>query len=168
MSFLVTLSMKGNIVLVPFLNVIDLLTSGADNVKLQEFLELMQPRSKAKSWGNDDMAVEDDLHSRKVETVTSSDEGSAGDLEELEGTSADEEINERNHDVSLELSDMDYLRSRVSTAFDDGGEEDEEVESQVGLHFFSTVLTAFLPKSMKYLIWNLQHYRRPINSTFMG
>lgn len=125
------------------LNVINVLkcwfSSSADNAKLQEFLELMQPRSKAKSWGNDDLLVEDDLHSGKAQASASSDHG-LDDTDELESTEAREDNKQQSSlDVNFEMSDMDYLHSRVSTAFDMEEEEDEEgVESQVRPLYFCT------------------------------
>ncbi|KMS99233.1 hypothetical protein BVRB_2g046710 [Beta vulgaris subsp. vulgaris] len=102
-----------------------------DDPKLQEFLQVMQPRSKSKLWANDlvvptlGQSGQDKEEHRQVKQA----------LKKLNGDKTSErkvEMHDENRmnvrDVSHdEVSDMDYFKSRVKTEWSDSesGSDDE-------------------------------------------
>ncbi|XP_008383339.1 multiple RNA-binding domain-containing protein 1 [Malus sylvestris] len=124
------------------------------DVKLQEFLEVMQPRAKSKLWANDAVAapVAEKIGKSKKESVEKSGAENIGktkkDSEEKSVPAAMEEVekgvkknDKRNVAKDDVVSDMDYFKSRVKTEWsdsessgsednDDDGDEEEEEEKE--------------------------------------
>lgn len=110
----------------------------SDDPKLEEFLQVMQPRAKSKLWSNDTSIapaaepigrVEKKREQRKKET------------EEESAPEVDEAVEKNDsHNVAKDnvVSDMDYFKSRVKTEWsdsessdsDEDDEEDEEEEEK--------------------------------------
>lgn len=110
----------------------------SDDPKLEEFLQVMQPRGKSKLWSNDTLIapaaepigrVEKKREQRKKET------------EEESAPEVDEAVEKNDsHNVAKDnvVSDMDYFKSRVKTEWsdsessdsDEDDEEDEEEEEE--------------------------------------
>ncbi|KAE9348294.1 Multiple RNA-binding domain-containing protein 1 [Phytophthora fragariae] len=117
--------------------------------EFQEFMETMQARSKTKFWANDDVQGPADGKKPTKGVDIAEAENSDDEYEDLEAAKADEEDAE--DDASAEnkkskkseaMSDMDFLRSKVSKNVDkdlddedgDGGEdmeEDDEDETEL-------------------------------------
>ena len=127
-----------------------------EDPKLKEFLALMQPRMNQAVWANDDEAManealnssapiseqkqfvsaaledeeegtdEDDLYEEIKRTTSISDREGNGSSDE------DSDINaktERDHVIDApEVSNMDYLKSRIRKNFDDDADEDATFE----------------------------------------
>ena len=126
---------------------------------LQEFLAVMKSRKQSKAWGNDDLASEQTttildrlmertakkssktLNSDNKSSVTSANkQKSAGD-DELnqsdDGSSEDqndeeteEELTEQQQQAN-QMSDLEYLRSKMNAEFSDSDFSDDEDESQL-------------------------------------
>jgi multiple RNA-binding domain-containing protein 1 len=108
--------------------------------KLQEFLQVMQPRNKQTIWANDDPAgllqqgnaggdtvVESDDDEEYEELPTNNDNNSGssnGDDDEEDDGDKEKVV------VDNKVSDLDYLKSRMKKNFDDvnDNKEDEEEE----------------------------------------
>ncbi|GMF42676.1 unnamed protein product [Phytophthora fragariaefolia] len=111
--------------------------SGEMSGEFQEFMETMQARSKTKFWANDDVLgpVDGKTSTKGVDIAEAED--SDDEYEEL-GTSKPDEEEEAEADAgnkksktSEAMSDMDFLRSKISKSIDkdlDDGEGDEEME----------------------------------------
>ncbi|TQD91242.1 hypothetical protein C1H46_023168 [Malus baccata] len=121
------------------------------DVKLHEFLEVMQPRAKSKSWANDAVVAPEaeKIGKSKKESEEKSGAEKIGktkkeseqksvlvDMEEAEkGAKKNDKRNVAKDDV---VSDMDYFKSRVKTEWsdsesseeDDNEEEEEEEEEE--------------------------------------
>ncbi|KAM1796214.1 hypothetical protein ACFX11_036476 [Malus domestica] len=121
------------------------------DVKLHEFLEVMQPRAKSKLWANDAVVapVAEKIGKSKKESEEKSGAEKIGktkkeseqksvlvDMEEAEkGAKKNDKRNVAKDDV---VSDMDYFKSRVKTEWsdsesseeDDNEEEEEEEEEE--------------------------------------
>ncbi|KAM1032575.1 hypothetical protein EV1_035853 [Malus domestica] len=115
------------------------------DVKLHEFLEVMQPRAKSKSWANDAVVapVAEKIGKSKKESEEKSGAEKIGktkkeseqksvlvDMEEAEkGAKKNDKRNVAKDDV---VSDMDYFKSRVKTEWSDSesSEEDDNEEEE--------------------------------------
>ncbi|PKY41079.1 hypothetical protein RhiirA4_498108 [Rhizophagus irregularis] len=122
-----------------------------NNEKLHEFLEVMQPRSKSKTWANDDLTTLDSQHGKKskignenksVKKNAKSEESDdelyqdlryktkdkkSGDKKESLLSKPVKKNNEANEDL---VSDGDWLKSKMRKNFDLEKEEDEEEEEE--------------------------------------
>ncbi|KZV56907.1 multiple RNA-binding domain-containing protein 1-like [Dorcoceras hygrometricum] len=116
---------------------------GDDNgdPQLQEFLEIMQPRSKSKFWANDALAassvVQDKVASNSIVQMAEGREIKLDvvdyDLEELKGEGRKTSIEKQDVDKPNVLahnevvSDMDYFRSRIKNDWSDSESSGNEV-----------------------------------------
>ncbi|XP_073154401.1 uncharacterized protein [Henckelia pumila] len=116
---------------------------GDDNgdPQFQEFLELMQHRSKSKLWSNDALAassvVQNKVASKSIVQMAEGCERKLDvldyDLEELKGEGRNTSIDKQDTDKPNVLahdevvSDMDYFRSRIKKDWSDSESSDNEV-----------------------------------------
>lgn len=117
-----------------------------DDPKLQEFLALMQPRHKKAIWSNDDIIE----GGNDVKTVDGQQKGvvfdqvdnneSEDEYEEIVEARGDEMVQDQ-EDVAVDevvvnkdVSDLDYLKSRMTKAFsdeeEDGDDDDDDGEER--------------------------------------
>jgi len=115
---------------------------GEDDPKLQEFLALMQPRHKKAIWSNDDVIQ----GGTDVGTVGGQQKGvvfdqvgndeSEEEYEDIAGGHREEVMQEQEDVVvdevvvNKDVSDLDYLKSRMTTAFSDDEEEEDDAEEE--------------------------------------
>ncbi|CAI9752927.1 unnamed protein product [Fraxinus pennsylvanica] len=121
---------------------------GNGDPKFQEFLQVMQPRSKSKLWANDAPAAPSLQQSTEASNKKREVKGSHEKLDELnvefEGTEVRNDIFSENQEAvkanslvhNKVVSDMDYFRSRVKKEWsdfesndDDAGDSDFENDS---------------------------------------
>lgn len=107
-----------------------------DDSQLKEFIEVMQPRSKAKLWSNDTSTVTPLEQKKKVSNksieVERGGKNKASKLDETdesESGSSDEEAVTCNSDTTQLASDMDYFRSKVKTEWSDSESDEEDTEN---------------------------------------
>jgi multiple RNA-binding domain-containing protein 1 len=110
--------------------------------KLQEFLQVMQPRNKQTMWANDDPAgllqqgtttgddvvvdSDDDDEYEELPTNNDNNSGSSSDDDDDEEDDGDKE----KVVVDDKVSDLDYLKSRMKKNFDDINDNKEEEEEE--------------------------------------
>ncbi|KAL8508685.1 hypothetical protein ACS0TY_019075 [Phlomoides rotata] len=106
-----------------------------DDPQLQEFLQVMQHRSKSKMWANDTVAAvsleqgnaapDIKFHVEKGQTKKSD-----GDLEVINGEEKNllkkEEAVQTRFLVNDEISDQDYIKSRIKSKWSDSDSSDDE------------------------------------------
>lgn len=113
---------------------------GDDNgdLQFQEFLEVMQSRSKSKLWGNDALAaslvVRDKVASNSIVQMAEGCEKKLGvvdyDLEEMKGEGRNTSIEKQDVDKPNFLahdevvSDMDYFRSRIKKDWSESSDDE--------------------------------------------
>ncbi|XP_075481451.1 multiple RNA-binding domain-containing protein 1-like isoform X1 [Primulina tabacum] len=109
--------------------------------QFQEFLEVMQPRSKSKLWANDALAasslVQDEVASNSIVEMAEECERKLGvvgyDPEEMKGEGRNTSVEKQDVDKPKVLaddkvvSDMDYFRSRIKKDWSDSESSDDEV-----------------------------------------
>ncbi|KAL2474679.1 nucleotide binding [Abeliophyllum distichum] len=118
---------------------------GNDDPQFQEFLQVMQPRSKSKLWANDALSAPSLEQGKEASNKKLQVKGSHGKLDELngefEGTEGKENILSENQEAvkadsivhNEVVSDMDYFRSRVKKEWSDSdGNDDESSEDDDG------------------------------------
>ncbi|XP_071920921.1 uncharacterized protein [Coffea arabica] len=108
---------------------------GNDDPQLQEFLDVMQPRSKSKLWANDTLTAtstdqrkmigDKQSEVRKGDQKSKLNESDDEENRSSETLDADKSQNPVHDDV---ISDMDYFRSRVKKEWSDSEGEDGENE----------------------------------------
>jgi multiple RNA-binding domain-containing protein 1 len=115
---------------------------GEEDQELAEFLSLMQPRHKKAIWSNEDAFVQEQkgLTVKNKQSLDVVDDGSASDeeYEDVEKATEDVPRPAPHNDVDgvvvdAGVSDLDYLKSRMTSKFSDDEEEsggsDEEPAS---------------------------------------
>ncbi|CAN6229503.1 unnamed protein product [Urochloa humidicola] len=124
----------------------------ANDPKLQEFLEVMQPRSKAKMWANDTTGTLDDATTDSVlatkeskkpqKNVTASESDASSDEEMANDPSSDDSSDEETTiDPPLEdaleeqqteskqdndMTDLDFFKSKIKKKWSDSESDDED------------------------------------------
>ncbi|KAK1422809.1 hypothetical protein QVD17_18098 [Tagetes erecta] len=90
------------------------------DLQFQEFLQVMQPRTKSKLWSNDMLeATQEKDNNKQVQ-------GEREDKKKLNSKSANpKEISDKS------LSDMDYFKSRVKKDWSDSDTDDDDVSGDV-------------------------------------
>ncbi|KAK4440384.1 putative RNA-binding protein 19 [Sesamum alatum] len=110
-----------------------------DDPQLQEFLQVMQHRSRSKLWANDTLAApsleqSEIASANKAQTKKEREENLDGEDSDLEGSkgegtvlSEEQEADKPNKLVHDEvISDMDYFRSRIKNRWSDSESSDNE------------------------------------------
>ncbi|KAG3115156.1 Multiple RNA-binding domain-containing protein 1 [Phytophthora idaei] len=99
--------------------------------EFMEFMETMQARSKTKFWANDDVQgpVDGKTATKGVDIADAEDSGD--EYQELEAMKPEEDEegdvkSEKKSKKSEAMSDMDFLRSKMSRSIDKDGDEDME------------------------------------------
>ncbi|CAA6669865.1 unnamed protein product [Spirodela intermedia] len=115
-------------------------TSLSDDPRLQEFLQIMQPRAKSKFWANDTLEsflFADKSGPNEAKGALLSEEGTKTDpglpfgntQDENSDTSTESEIHESVQDEVI--SDMDYLKSRIKKTWSDSeNDEEDNIEAE--------------------------------------
>ncbi|KAB1210487.1 Multiple RNA-binding domain-containing protein 1 [Morella rubra] len=107
-----------------------------DDPKLQEFLQVMQPRVKSKLWANDALLTSTadhtlDVRGKEAQENETHNENSVPVHLELDepGMSDNHEAN-KSHSIAHEevISDMDYFKSRVKHEWSDSESSDDDHE----------------------------------------
>ncbi|XP_047321767.1 multiple RNA-binding domain-containing protein 1 [Impatiens glandulifera] len=108
--------------------------SDSNDSQLQEFLQVMQPRTKSQLWSNDaltDAAVNTNNVvlpvRKKIASLLESDETETNENDSLD-TKRDNKLTNLDHDVVM--SDMDYLKSRTKKEWSDSLSGDAEVDDE--------------------------------------
>lgn len=112
-----------------------------EDPKLREFLALMQPRHKKAIWSNDDL-----IQGNNIATVGAGQEGVVFDEGGNDESEEEyEQVVEATRDapsldqedvavdevvVNKNVSDLDYLKSRMTTAFSDEEEEEDDAKEE--------------------------------------
>lgn len=120
--------------------------SVANDPKFQEFLEVMQPRSKAKMWANDtagalpanaeDGAVVTEESKRPQKNVPGSEEDSSSEDDsdaEMADDSSSEDASEELQTKSKQdndMTDMDFFKSKIKKNWSDSESDDEDSGDQ--------------------------------------
>ncbi|KAI9091630.1 hypothetical protein K1719_028073 [Acacia pycnantha] len=130
-----------------------------DDPQLQEFLQVMQPRAKSKLWANDTLPMLDNVsdkqklaenkskdlsvpkHDELPQSGSLDDGSSDGSLDDVssdgsldDGSSDSHESEKPNNIVHDDaLSDMEYLKSRVTKEWSDSGDSDDEEENNASV-----------------------------------
>ncbi|KAG2574629.1 hypothetical protein PVAP13_7KG345900 [Panicum virgatum] len=117
--------------------------SVANDPKFQEFLEVMQPRSKAKMWANDttgtlDTAVKDSVVATKeskrpqknvpVSENDASSEDSSDEEMKIDSSSEDasEELQTAESKQDNDMTDTDFFKSKIKKNWSDSESDDED------------------------------------------
>ncbi|KAI5426732.1 hypothetical protein KIW84_032237 [Lathyrus oleraceus] len=102
-----------------------------DDPKLQDFLQVMQPRAKSKLWGNDTSVVSNDGNNQatlnketKGTSVANHHILSVSQVDGLPNNLESDKSHELKHDKVI--SDMDYFKSKVTTEWSDSESSDDE------------------------------------------
>ncbi|RLN25719.1 hypothetical protein BBO99_00003896 [Phytophthora kernoviae] len=104
--------------------------------EFKEFMETMQARSKTKFWANDDVQGPADLAATTKSVGVAEEEDSDDEYQELGATKSDDDKNDANAEVATAkkskktegMSDMDFLRSKVSKNIDKDPDSDQDME----------------------------------------
>lgn len=111
----------------------------SDDPQLQEFLEVMQPRSKSKMWANDTLTAISTEQCKndgdKQGRVKKDNKVSIQEEVELKGSIETEESHEASKPPTVVhdevVSDMDYFRSRVKKDWSETeSEEDDDIDDE--------------------------------------
>ncbi|XP_030512934.1 multiple RNA-binding domain-containing protein 1 isoform X1 [Rhodamnia argentea] len=119
-------------------------TSESDDPELQEFLQVMQPRTKSKLWANDTLVVSTDYQHESVNGKPTRAkknikekliEAKAKDKRVIESSNGDafEESDSDASAVSHDdvISDMDYFKSRIKKELSESESENSEGEGDI-------------------------------------
>ena len=106
-----------------------------DDPQLNEFIEVMLPRSKAKLWSNDTSTVaplEQKKEASKKNIKGGKNKNTASKLDETDESekSSDGEAVTGNLDPTQTASDMDYFRSKVKTEWSDTESDEEDRDNK--------------------------------------
>ncbi|KAM3389187.1 hypothetical protein ACQJBY_011377 [Aegilops geniculata] len=121
----------------------------ANDPKFQEFLQVMQPRSKAKMWANDTTGtLDDDAKDSTVVTGSKKSQKSEYDSSSEDDSSSDDDFEEKvtndlpSQDASEKLqteskrdnsmTDMDFFKSKIRKNWSDSESDDEDSGDQLG------------------------------------
>ncbi|WOG88716.1 hypothetical protein DCAR_0207951 [Daucus carota subsp. sativus] len=109
-----------------------------DDPQLNEFIEVMLPRSKAKLWSNDTSTVaplEQKKEASKKNIKGGKNKNTASKLDETDESekSSDGEAVTGNLDPTQTASDMDYFRSKVKTEWSDSESDEEDRDNKHGV-----------------------------------
>ncbi|XP_057970697.1 multiple RNA-binding domain-containing protein 1 isoform X2 [Malania oleifera] len=110
-----------------------------DDPRLQEFLQVMQPRSKTKFWANDDTLVPPPLDQQKTQSKIVREEpaplkADSNEIDENENVLDDNRGAQVSRNLAHDdvISDMDYFKSRVKKEWSDSessGEDDHNEDN---------------------------------------
>ncbi|CEG46050.1 rna recognition motif-containing family protein [Plasmopara halstedii] len=108
--------------------------------EFQEFVETMQARSKTKFWANDDVQLSVDVNAASKSADIVSADDSDDEYQEVEGMantdedgeSEDGAKNKEKNRASENMSDMDFLLSKVSKGLDKDSSDEDIMDEAVG------------------------------------
>ncbi|KAI6679843.1 hypothetical protein NL676_033724 [Syzygium grande] len=119
-------------------------TTESDDLQLQEFLQVMQPRTRSKLWANDTVVVSTDYPNEsanrnptqakknikeKLIEAKVNDNGAIESSNSDASEESDSDASAVSHDDVI--SDMDYFKSRIKKELSESESEDGEVEGDV-------------------------------------
>lgn len=108
-----------------------------DDPELQEFLQVMRPRSKSKLWANDTLGApiaDQNGEVRKKETKAKKEDKEKSGPEHVELNTSNGHVTEKSDSIARNevISDMDYFKSRVKTEWSDSETESSENDNDDG------------------------------------
>nr|DAD24355.1 TPA_asm: hypothetical protein HUJ06_025819 [Nelumbo nucifera] len=113
--------------------------SEKNDLKLQEFLQVMQPRSKSKLWANDELGApfldqngkvdgKQNMSGKGGRKQTALVEAEFNENDETENEPSDYHATKHSHDLARDevVSDTDYFKSRVKKDWPDSESEEDD------------------------------------------